>query len=359
MAKKKESEPKEGEIKADDFVARLRAEITKEFGEGIFKSGQDIIDKPTKVLSWSRNLDKGLSGGVPTGTWLSMSGPEKHGKTVSLLCLAAEAQRLGLPVVYLNVEGRLKKMNLVCVNGLDPSPNKFIVIESALNKILSSQDYLKIAEKWLKTCPCFIIIDSISSLADEKELEGGIGTMTRGHNNIIISQFITMVCQLVGPSGSIVAGIVQDYANVSGYGAATREKSATKWKYQADIQIRIKKFDHWTTGSGENEKNIGQILNVEIKTSALGNPYNKVLTYHRYGQGLDKTYELMNEAESIGLIDKGGAGWYTLSFLKDEKELIGDNEPPKIQGAENVLNYIKENPKVYEKLNDKIKELTI
>lgn len=351
MAKKKEEskEAKSGEIQLEDFVSRLRAEITKEFGEGIFKSGQDIIDKPIKILKWSPSLDQGLSGGIPTGTWLSISGPEKHAKTTSLLCLAAEAQRQGMPVVFLNVEGRLKKMNLVCVNGLDPSENKFIVIQSTKEKTLSSQDYLRIAEKWLRTCPCFIIIDSISSLADEKELEGGLGTMTRGHNNVVIAQFITLVGQLVGPSGSVVAGIVQDYANVTGYGAATREKSATKWKYQADVQIRIKRFDHWTTGSGENEKNIGQILNVEIRTSALGNPYNKVLTYHRYGKGIDKTFELVNYAESIGLIGKAGAGWYTLLFLEDS---------PKIQGSEAVLEYLNENPEKLELLKNKLTELS-
>lgn len=345
MAKKKEDKAEGNEIKVDDFVTRMRAEITKEFGAGVFKSGQDVIDKPIKILKWTPNLDVGLNGGVPTGSWMSLSGPEKHGKTSLLLCLAAEAQKIGMPVIFLNIEQRLKKMNLQCVNGLDISPDKFIVIESTLEKTLSSQDYLRIAEKWLRTCPCFIILDSISSLVDEKELEGGLGTMTRAHGNVVITQFINLVTGLVNPSNSILAGIVQDYANVTGYGAATREKAATKFKYQADIQIRIKKFEHWTIGSGENEKNIGQILNIEIKTSALGNPYNKVNVYHRYGKGIDKTFELVNQAESIGIIEKGGAGWYTLSFIEGG---------PKIQGGEAVLQYFKENPNHLDLLKNKV-----
>jgi len=170
MAKKKDDIPSV-ELTKEDFIKRLKSEITKEFGQGIFKHGNAILDRQTKIVKWSPSLDSGLSGGVPLGSWMSISGPEKHGKTYVTLCLAAAVQKqYDLPIVYLNVEGRLKRMNLLGVNGLDISEDKFIVIESTVEKTLSTQDYLKIAEKWLRTCPCMIIIDSVSSLADEKEL---------------------------------------------------------------------------------------------------------------------------------------------------------------------------------------------
>lgn len=356
MAKKKEESPSV-ELTKEDFIKRLKSEITKEFGQGVFKHGNSILDRQTKIVKWSPSLDNGLSGGVPLGSWMSISGPEKHGKTYVTLCLAAAIQKqYDLPIVYLNVEGRLKRMNLLGVNGLDISEDKFIVIESTVEKTLSTQDYLKIAEKWLRTCPCMIIIDSVSSLADEKELTDGLGTMTRGHNNVVISQFITLVGQLVGPSQSVVVGIIQDYANTSGYGAASKEKAATKWKYQADIAIRMKKFDKWMIGSDENGKIIGQIVHADIRTSALGNPFNEIDVYLRFGYGIDKSFENMKAAESCGLINKAGA-WYTLDFLNGVEEFMVNGEPPKKQGSENCALFLRENEKAYDLLCQKLKEM--
>jgi recombination protein RecA len=354
MAKEKKEKEVET-VSIDNFVERLNKEITKEFGKDIFKTAADIINRPRKIINWSPSLDAALSGGIPTGTFLSVSGPPKHAKTTCLLDLAASCQAQGMCVYYLNGECRLKEMNLKGIPGLDLSPDKFRVIESNAEKILSSQDFLGIAEKILKTnFGCFLLIDSVSSLVDAKVLDNGLGTKMMGGQNQTISQFIDLVAQVVPQTGSIVAGVIQDYANVTGYGKSFKEKAASKWTYQADISLRINRFDKWTVGSEESGKIIGQILDVEVRTSALGNPFAKCQTYHRFGYGIDKVYEVIKYAESCGFISKAGA-WYKLDYLEGTEFINADGEAPKFQGGDNLWHYLSNEPKALEILNNLIK----
>lgn len=349
MAKKKSDDAVE--LKMDDFVGRLRSEITKGFGNGVFKSAQDVLNKKLKIIPWSKSMDDGIGGGLVEGSWISISGPKKVGKTTSFLTFAASAQKHGKTVFFLCPEARLKDMNLNGIKGLDQDPNKFVIIESSEDKILSTQDYLNIAERIIKTYPgCVIIIDSISALADQRELDEGLGCQTRGGNQKVISQFINNVAQIVSVNRTIVCGIVHLIANTSGFGASQVEKQPNRWGYQADYILRAKYADKWLAGSGENSEVIGQIIHWECLTSAIGIPYGKFDSYLRFKVGLDNVYEQIQYATNCGLITKAGA-WYELSFLASYKEILEelnkDSEDkeklPKLQGSENVWQFINEN----------------
>lgn len=358
MAKKKDKEDETaGEVKMEDFVGRLRTELTKKYGAGICQSPKEILDRKLITVPWSTAFDMAI-GGVPEGSFLSVAGMPKTGKTTSLLKLAANAQKLGKACFLLNVEGRFKKSNLEGTHGLDLSDDKFMVIESIPGRMLTTQDYMDIAETIIKTYPgCLIIIDSISSLADAKETEGGLGTQTRGNNSKVITQFITNNAQLVYSNRCIVAGILQMIFNTSGYGETRITKGPLKWTFQSDIILQVKSIDKWKSGSGDNEKIIGQIVNWEAKTSSLGMPYTQFESYLRYKHGVDDIFETMKCAESCGLINKSGA-WYSLDYLKNCAEYLINEETPKKQGGENVWEFLKTEPNAYKILLEQIKNIS-
>ena len=66
----------------------------------------------------------------------------------------------------------------------------------------------------------------------------------------------------------------------------------------------------------------------------------------RYGIGVAKAMELVTLCVDFGIIAKGGA-WYTLTSIKDK---------PKFQGTEKLRQYVFDNPKVYDKLMDELRE---
>lgn len=341
MAKKKtETE----DIKLDDYMARLKGEFDKEFGEQVFRTGQDVLNKKATIIKWTPALDLILGGGVPTGSFISVSGKPKTGKSSFLLYLAAKAQKENIPCFYLDVEGRLKHMNLNGIKGLDLSPEKFRVVKSTQDKILTTQDFLKIGEKILKMHPrCMIIIDSMSCLTDEKEMTGGLGTETRGHNNKVISQFISLVGQLVSATDSIVAGINHIIANTSGFGASTVEKTSNRWIYQADIQLRIQYTKELKKG-GEGSDIIGQTVFWKCNTSALGKPFGTCEAKLRFGYGPDELAELIDLGTSCGLIAQAGS-WFKMEFLHNEfPEFSTVEQCPKRQGAEQLWEFLSEKP---------------
>lgn len=334
----------------DEAMDLFAAEIKKDYGEGILTDARHIMDDDQKVISWSPNFDAALSGGIPEGTWVSVSGPEKSGKTSALLTLAAQCQKPengARRIFFLNVEHRLKKKNLGGIDGLNTDPSVFHIIQSEKRRILSAQDFLSIAEKALKRFPgCMMIIDSISALVDATILENGMGTQTRGGGAKLVSQFCDLVQAVVPLNKCIVCGISHLIANTSGFGPHKIEKTGNRWLYQADVKIRSYKKDKWET----TDKQIGLVTSWLVEESALGPP-GKCVSYLRYGTGLDRVYETMETAKGVGLIAKAGA-WLTLRYLENYPDLVGGkawSEEVKrehtFQGSEQVYAVLRDNPR--------------
>jgi recombination protein RecA len=343
-----------------DITDQVLKEITKEFGEDLLVGAQSIIDSEPEVVSVSPSLDIGLGGGIPKGSWVTVSGAPKLGKTTTLLSFAANCQKAGMYVYYFDVEGRLKKKNLVGTRGLDYSTKSMRIIRSRPAdeqkglpaKILTAQDNLTIAEKVLMSHPgCLVIIDSFSMLLDAKEADGGIGTETRGGGAKLLAQFCRQMANVVPVQKSIVIGVLHIMANTSGMGAPKMEKSGSAVQYQLDVKLKGKFEKPWLVG----EKPIGQIVTWEVVESALGPPGRVVESYIRYNVGVDDLYELFVLGEQLGLITKAGA-WYTLSFVLEHPDILKDTTEKQLraQGGEKAFQLLSSRPEWVEALRQDI-----
>lgn len=330
----------------------LLKNFEEKFGVGIIKTAHEILDKPQQIIPVSPKLDMIFGGGIPEGSWLTLTGKRKCGKTTTALHFAAKCQ---LPehgfreVYYIDIEGRLKKMNLQGIANLNME--KFHAVQSTKDKIMSGQEFLTAAEHILKTQEkAVVIIDSYSQICHEKELVEGVGVSTRGAGGYtLLAQFCRQMSNVVPVMNSIVIGITHLMANVSGYGAPLVEKGGNAIEYQGDVKARAKSVTAWKVG-GDGGKQIGQIVTWVCEWSALCGPGNEVESYIRYGKGIDELYEVIACAMEIGLITGGGAksSWYTLNFIE---------EAPKLQGGENVYKYISSNPEVQKKLLTQVSQM--
>jgi RecA/RadA recombinase len=345
MAKKKTEEVVEG-----SNIEKIAAHIKKNSDNiSVFSSVEDVLTRGQVKIPWSPSIDKISGGGIRSGSWMSLGGRPKTGKTTSLLTLAANAQALGYTVVYANVEMRLKDMNLNGVRGLDLSSDKFRVLESKKGKILSSVDYLSHIEHCLKNIDkCLVIIDSISALTHPKMFTDGLDTQLRGANNQHISNFCNICAPLVTINEAIVCGVVHLIANTGAMpGAPTSvEKSSNRYIYQCDYRYRIRGCSAWTVG----EKQIGVIPQFHCEALAGGGyPGLTSETYVRFGMGVDSLYELINDAVALNLIQASGS-WYSINFLDE-----ADNGQ-KFQGMNNLYEAILAQPTWENILQQKIKE---
>lgn len=306
-----------------DFTEQVLKLIKKDFGEGIAISGTEFLSKPPRVIPFSPAANVSLGGGIPEGSWVTLYGKEKLGKTTSALHFAAKCQKPkygAKHIYYLNIEGRIKEMNLKGIAGLNTSPECFTLITSTEDKILSAQDFLNIGEKILLTHKeCVLIVDSYSVLCHEKELTDGVGTSTRGGTAALLAQFCRQMAGVVPVKRSIVVGISQLMANTSGYGSPIQEKGGNAIRFQVDVKMRCKSAEEWE----ENGKRVGQKVTWLTECTALGAPPGQeFVSYLRYGHGLDEVAETLQLGVDFGLITKSGAHYYC-DFMQTHLPALG------------------------------------
>ena len=320
--------------------------LEKEYGDSIIVTGQHLIDKPRKMVSVSPSLDMGLSKGLSSGLTI-ISGIEKSGKTLVSLYIAAQCQQqLGSKVYYFNIENRINPKTIQGIPHLDL--NNFHVIESTPQKIFTAEEYLDIIIK-LTTLEknAVIIIDSFSNLCPSDEFSSKMSeNIQMALIPKLLARFCRRMCSILAVNENFVIGINHLHSN-PGYGSPVQESGGRSLKYQADNKLICKKFELWKYPQN-SENVIGLISSWDIIHSSLGLPGRKVTTYVRFGEGIDSTYELLTIAADLGIITQKGAGWLTLDIDGTEK---------KIQGMENCLTFLKENPDIEKNIHNKIKDM--
>src|SRR5688500_1250385 len=132
MAKKKAKDVDTEVEELDNPTPKL----FEKYGNLIF-SAKSVTGDDKKVISVSPAFDL-MTGGIPEGCFVALTGKEKIGKTLLALSIAAQAQKIeyanpelcpnGRVVFYLNAEHRIKKRDLEGIEGLDLSDEKFKLV---------------------------------------------------------------------------------------------------------------------------------------------------------------------------------------------------------------------------------------
>lgn len=346
MARKKVDKTEEDVVVEN--ISQIEKDIEKEYGKGIVTSGNEFLDEPQMVIPFSPAIDAGIGGGVPEGSWVFLTGPEKVGKTVSALSLAANCQKPkygNREIWYFNIEGRLKKMNLEGIEGLDISPAKFKIVRSTQEKILTGEEILDIAYDVITTKPGIVaIVDSFSALCSAAETSKNVSEATMGGASLMQGRFVRKLGPVLPVMKSIVIGITHQTSNLTGYGPIMREKASKSLQYYSDIKLRAKgKAAPWVVG----KKQIGQIVDWVVEHAALCGPGSEIKSYLRYNMGIDNLIELTVIASEIGVIKPSGS-WFHIDF---------DGEVIKIQGLDNLYDLLQERSDVKDFVVNKTREL--
>lgn len=314
--------------------------LQKKYGE-VFTTGDQLYDIEPEIINVNPAMDIGLNGGIPKGSWVIVSGPTQLGKTTLALKIARACYENGMNIYYNSVEDRLKRMNLECLG--EECLKDLNIIKSTKDKFLTGEDHLNIIKNLLIEKPnSLFIIDSISSLCTKLETEGEVDGQTRSGTPRLLASFCRKTAQIVPAQNSIILLICHKISNTSGRGRGpmTMEDGGVAIQYQSDIKIVATHIEKWTDSK---EDQIGQKVHWNVAWSALGRPNRSVWTHLRYGLGIDDVRDMIELGTDLDLIQKSGS-WYTYGDCK-------------VQGAEKVYDYLKENPEAYEKLHKEVMSL--
>jgi recombination protein RecA len=311
------------------------AQIDKEFGKGsAMKFGSKPITDIEVIPSGSLALDVALGvGGYPRGRIIEIYGPESSGKTTLTLHAIAEAQKAGLSCAFIDAE-----------HAFDPAYAKNLGInldEMIISQPDNGEAALEIADTLVRSGAVdLIVIDSVAALVPQVELEGGMADNQMGLQARLMSKALRKLTSTVSKTNSTVIFINQIRMKIGVmFGSPETTTGGNALKFYASVRLDIRRG----TAIKDQEEVLGNETKVKVVKNKVAPPFKTADFEIIYGEGISRVGEIIDLAVKYDILEKSGS-WYA---YKDAK--IG-------QGKENTKNYLRENSKVSEELENAIRE---
>ena len=326
---------KTNETDKDKILSQVLLDIEKQFGKGaIMKLGDDTHNEIAVSPSGSLTLDLALGvGGYPKGRIIEIYGPESSGKTTFALHAIAEIQKAGGRAAFIDAE-----------HALDPVYAKNLGVN--INELLLSQP--DTGEQALEICEALVrseainivVIDSVAALVPQVEIEGEMGDSHVGLQARLMSQALRKLSGTINKTNTIVIFINQLREKVGVmFGNPETTPGGRALKFYSTIRMDVRRSEQIKQGDSV----IGNKTTVKIVKNKVAPPFKTAVVEIMYGEGVSRVSEIIDLGVEAGIIDKSGA-WYSYNGEK-----LG-------QGKETVKALLKENDKLRDELEQKVRE---
>jgi recombination protein RecA len=316
-------------------LAAALSQIEKQFGKGsVMRMGESDIAKDIQAVSTgSLGLDIGLGiGGLPRGRVVEIYGPESSGKTTLTLSVIAQMQKLGGSAAFIDAE-----------HALDPQYAGKLgvkVDELIISQPDNGEQALEIADMLVRSGSVdVVVIDSVAALVPRAEIEGEMGEPQMGLQARLMSQALRKLTANIKRSNTLVIFINQIRMKIGVmFGNPETTTGGNVLKFYASVRIDIRRIGSIKKG----EEVIGSETRAKIVKNKVAPPFRQAEFDILYGEGISREGEIIELGVANNIIEKSGA-WY--SYGKDR---IG-------QGKDNTRDYLKENPRIADEIESKIR----
>lgn len=313
-----------------------------------------LEEKQGDIFPTVLSMDIALSGGIPEGVSVLLSGKPKVGKTTLALHYVQQCQIKNpeKKCFFFDVEGRLRTELVDCFPGLNKE--NFKIVRSNESKILTAEDYLNLIYETLKDYPrCICVLDSVAALCPEAELSSNIGdSIKMASTATLMYKMFRRVSQILSVTQSTFIALTHLISNPNpGPGKKSFSVGGNAPQYGASVWIEAP----WKQDIADSSNNIiGQTAHFKVVSSALGAPGANVPLPIIFGKGIDEHMDLFNLALDFGLIERAGA-WYSI-----DPSLIGlDGEKIKMQGQASVVDLLRSRQEVYNSMHQSIRSMSL
>ncbi|MCX7794622.1 MAG: recombinase RecA [Thermodesulfovibrionales bacterium] len=312
------------------------SQIEKAFGKGvIMRLGSEEAIEPLPVISTgSLSLDIATGvGGYPRGRVIEIFGPESSGKTTLALSAIAEAQKAGGIAAFIDAEHALdinyaKKLGVKIEDLLVSQPD-------------TGEQALEIAEALVRSNAVdIIVIDSVAALVPKAEIEGEMGDSLPGLQARLMSQALRKLTSAISKSQTTVIFINQIRMKIGVmFGNPETTTGGTALKFYATMRLDIRRVENLK----ESADTVGGRVRVKIVKNKVAPPFKQAEFDIYFDEGISREGEILDLGVEKGIIEKAGS-WFSYNGQR-----IG-------QGRESAREYLKNNPKVRDEIEKKIKE---
>jgi len=327
MPKEKQNDKKlnlEGTIK----------DIQSKYGEGAIMKLGDVAKVDIDVIpTGSFSLDRALGvGGMPRGRIIEIYGPESSGKTTLALHIAAETQKKGGLVAFVDAE-----------HAMDPEYARKIGVK--VNDLLISQpdtgeQALDIVESLVRSKAIdVIIIDSVAALTPKAEIEGDMGQQHVGLQARLMSHGLRKLSAISANTNTMLIFINQIRMQIGVFfGNPETTPGGKALKFYSSVRVEVRRAAQIKKGDDV----IGNRVRAKVVKNKVAAPFRKAEFDIMYNEGISFEADILNFAENNGIVKKSGAS-YSFDTIK-----LG-------HGFDNAKNFLKENKKIKNDLLKKLK----
>jgi recombination protein RecA len=308
--------------------------IEKQFGKGAIMrlDSAEAAEKIPAISTGSLGIDLALGvGGIPQGRIIEIYGPESSGKTTLTLHIAAECQKAGGTVAFIDAEHALDTVYAAKL-GVD-IPNTLI------SQPDSGEQALEITDMLVRSGAVnLLIVDSVAALTPKAELEGDMGDSHMGLQARLMSQALRKLTGSIARSNCTVIFINQLRMKIGVmFGNPETTTGGNALKFYASVRMDIRR----TGALKDGEEVIGNRTKVKIVKNKVAPPFREVEFDIMYGAGISKEGDLLDVAANEGIVEKAGA-WYSYNNQK-----VG-------QGREASKEFLKNNPEMMAEIRNKV-----
>lgn len=308
--------------------------IEKQFGKGAIMrlDSTEAAEKIPAISTGSLGIDLALGvGGIPQGRIIEIYGPESSGKTTLTLHIAAECQKAGGTVAFIDAEHALDTVYAAKL-GVD-IPNTLI------SQPDSGEQALEITDMLVRSGAVnLLIVDSVAALTPKAELEGDMGDSHMGLQARLMSQALRKLTGSISRSNCTVIFINQLRMKIGVmFGNPETTTGGNALKFYASVRMDIRR----TGALKDGDEVIGNRTRVKIVKNKVAPPFREVEFDIMYGAGISKEGDLLDVAANEGIIEKAGA-WYSYNNSK-----LG-------QGREASKENLRSNPELMNEIRQKV-----
>ncbi|MGH7861943.1 MAG: recombinase RecA, partial [Candidatus Dormibacteraceae bacterium] len=272
-------------------------------------------------------------GGLPRGRVVEIYGPESSGKTTLCLQVAANMQKMGGTVAYIDAE-----------NALDPSYAEKLGVK--IDDLLISQpdtgeQALEIVEMLVRSGAIdAVVVDSVAALVPRAEIEGEMGDAHVGLQARLMSQALRKLTAAISKSNTTVIFINQLREKVGiMFGNPETQPGGRALKFYSSVRLDIRRVEVIKSGL----ESVGNRVKVKVVKNKVAPPFRTAEFDIMFNEGISREGALIDAANEFGIIEKSGT-WMSFGDVR-----LG-------QGRENVRNFLRENPTLRGEIESRVRE---
>ena len=316
-------------------LAAALAQIEKQFGKGSVMRMDDseVIEDIQSVSTGSIGLDIALGiGGLPRGRVVEIYGPESSGKTSLTLSVIAQMQKLGGVAAFIDAE-----------HALDPqyaAKLGVVVPDLLISQPDTGEQALEIADMLVRSGSVdIVVIDSVAALTPRAEIEGEMGDSHMGLQARLMSQALRKLTGNIKKTNTLVIFINQIRMKIGVmFGNPETTTGGNALKFYASVRLDIRRIGAIKKG----DEVVGAETRVKVVKNKVAPPFRQAEFDVLYGEGISREGEIIEIGAQLNFVEKAGS-WYSYNGEK-----IG-------QGKDNAREFLKENPRIAQEIEDKIR----